>query len=1080
MSHRRIAASLAVAAGILFFAAARAESEVDRLLLRFNDLTLTGIGGWKASPSEKGGAVGSDAPVRPDFDDSAWAPLGLDERLYVDSCWLRKTIVVPETVAGRRPRGPLQFLVSVDDYGFLWVNGRELGRFDWSGTFELSPDVKPGDVFHLAIRAVNTGGPLRLLRADFRLDDASDTRLEISDFALSLRVAQKLLGFDTYQTNARNKVDPGTDRSAADPAEKRRLNELLQGLAKRVDTAALERGDLDAFRRSLASVRAELAPIARFVKSYTLFFAANAHIDAAWLWREKETVEVCKRTFSSVLKMFEARPGFTYSQSQAALYDWMERLDPEIFEGIRSRVKEGRWEVTGGMWVEPDCNLPSGESWARHLLYAKRYFRRKLGVDVTLGWNPDSFGYNANMPQLYRNAGIDAFLTQKIGWNETTVFPHRVFWWESPDGSRILSYFPFDYVNEVDDPFRLVDWLRQHDANTGFRKMFVLFGVGDHGGGPSLEMLDRIDRLRRLDLYPTIEFGTASAYLGWLRSQDLSTVPVWKDELYLEYHQGTYTTQARMKASNRRTEVLLTNAEKFSALATLAGGQVRGADLEEAWRNVLFNQFHDILPGSSIREVYVDAPDRYLEAETIAGHELDGALRRIAGRVDTSSAANGTPVVVFNPLAWDRSDAVRVRLPDDHAGEVAVFDGEGREVPSQVLPTGRYARDVLFLASRVPSLGYSVFELRRQKPAAVTDLSVSPEALENAFLRVRIDPRTGWVASITDKRSGREVLSGDGNRLQILEDKPDAWDAWNVGLTGVEFPSAFRRAEVVERGPLRAVVRLYRDYLRPGRKKEFPTEDFPTSFFTQDVVLRSGSDRVDFVTSVDWWEEKTMLKVAFPVAVKDDVATYEIPYGSIERSTRLDDAWQRAKVEVPAQRWADLSQDDFGVSLLNTSKYGYDVKGSTMRLSLLRSPIWPDPTADRGKHVIEYALYPHAGRVGDAATVRRGYEMNNPMIPVIETLHAGPFPRERSFVRIAPDSLVLSTLKKAEDSDAWIVQWYDARGQETTATLSLPSAPRRAVLSNFLEEEGVAVPVEGRVARVPSRPYAITTVKLSF
>ncbi len=1066
MIGRRLFAGLVLLVPVL---SARAESDVDRFVARLDELTMTHLGGWKTS----GGPIEGNDPARVDYDDSAWKPIALDEHLQVDSCWMRKTVVVPAHVAGRPPHGPLKLNVTVDDYGFLFVNGKDLGRFDWSGTFTLAPDVKAGDVLHLAIHAVNTGGPLRLLRADFELAEPSPVQVEIENFGLSLRVAQKLLGFDTYQTNARNKVDPGTDRSSADPAEKRRLNDLLQRLAKRVDTDALERGDVPGFRESLAAVRAELPPIAAFVHSYTLHFAANAHIDAAWLWRDKETVEVCRNTFTSVLHMFDVRPDFTYTQSAAAYYDWMERFAPDVFKKIRARVADGRWEVVGGMWVEPDCNLPSGESWARHLLYSKRYFRQKLGADVKIGWNPDSFGYNANIPEFYANAGIDGFLTQKIGWNEKTVFPHRVFFWEAPDGSRVLTYFPFDYVNEVDDPFRLVDWLRQHDANTGFRNMLVLFGVGDHGGGPSLEMLDRIDRLKTLDLFPTIEHGTAGAYFAWLRAQDLSKVPVWKDELYLEYHQGTYTTQAKMKAANRRDEVLLTNAEKLSAIAGTSG-----ADLEAAWRGVLFNQFHDLLPGSGIRENYIDAAERYGEAESIGRHVLDAALGALAAKIDTS-ASKGTAVVVFNALGWDRGDVVRVAVPATLTGGVSVFDGD-RELPSQVVATGRYEREILFRAPRVPSLGYAVYDLRPRKASAATTLTISDDAVENELVRVRVDPKTGWVSSIVDKRTGREALSGPGNRLQILEDKPEAWDAWNVGLTGTEFPSTFRGAEVIERGPVRAVLRLRRDYLKPGKKKDFPTEDFPSSFFTQDVILYAGSDRVDFTTAVDWWEEKTMLKVAFPVAVASDVATYEIPYGSIERSTRMDDEAQKAKVEVPAQRWADLSQDGYGVSLLNTSKYGYDIKGSTMRLSLLRSPIWPDPTADRGKHSIDYALFPHSGRVRDAATVRRGYEMNNPLIAKIESLHRGSLPREHSFLRLSPDALVLTSVKKAEDSRDWVVQWYDAKGEDATAALTFDARPSRALKTNFLEEDGAALPVDGPVLHVTSRSRAVTTVKVSF
>ena len=813
-------------AAILSVTTAWAESSVDRLVTRLSTLTELTYDGWKASPDLRTARIEGDGPARPEFDDSSWSELRIGESIRPDSCWLRRTIVLPRTYLGRPVGGAARLEVSVDDAGDLWVNGEKKGYFAWSGDFELTPDAKPGDRFAVAIRAINTGGPLRLLEARVELavepGGRGDLRRKAQDLALSLRVGQKLLGFDTYQTSARNRVDPGIDRSPIAREERERLGALLQDLASRVDADALERGEVDRFESSVEEVRRGLEPIEAFAKRFTLFFDANAHIDAAWLWRERETVQVCRNTFSSVLNLFDARPDFTYTQSSAAYYDWMERLYPDLFQRIRTRAAEGRWEVIGGMWVEPDCNLPSGDSWARSLLYAKRYFRAKLGQDVRIGWNPDSFGYNGNMPQIYRNAGIDAFVTQKIGWNAVNVFPHRVFFWEAPDGSRVLSYFPFDYVNEVDDPFRLVDWLRQFEAGSGFPKMMVLFGVGDHGGGPSLEMLARVDRLRGLDVYPRIEYGTVGQYLAWLRTQDLSKVPVWSDELYLEYHEGTFTTQARTKEQNRRSEVLLTNAEKFSTLATLARGKYDGAALEEAWRHILFNQFHDILPGSGIREVYQDAPERYRAAHEIGTHELDRALGTIAGAVSTS-AAEGTPVLVFNSLGWERTDVVRVRLPADPAGEWAVFDARGSEVPSQIVPAGRYAREILFVARGVPSLGYALFDLRPQRAAAPRSaLSVSRSGIESRALQIAVDPATGWVASIVDKRAGREVLTGPANRLQFLEDKPSAWDAWNIGLTGTEYPSAFRGAEVVESGPVRAVLRLTRDFLSRGSRRTSP------------------------------------------------------------------------------------------------------------------------------------------------------------------------------------------------------------------------------------------------------------------
>jgi alpha-mannosidase len=1050
---------------------------VDRLVERLDALTRFSLEDWKASPDLKTARIDGDAPARPDFDDSRWDTLKLDEKIYPDSCWLRKTLVLPETYLGRPVRGPARLLLTVDDAGSLFVNGESKGTFAWDGAFDLAADVKPKDRFVIAIKAVNTGGPLRILRAELHFQGEEELRRQVEDLSLSLRVGQKLLGFDTYQTSSNKKVDPGTDASAVPREEKVRLGALLEEIAGRVDAAALERGEVDRFLASLEAARAALRPVGAFARRFTLFFDANAHIDAAWLWRERETVEVCKNTFSSVLNMFDARPDFTYTQSSAAYYDWMQRRYPDLFLRIREKIREGRWEAVGGMWIEPDCNLPSGDSWARHLLYGKRYFRDELGVDVTIGWNPDSFGYNWNMPQFYRQAGIDAFITQKIGWNAVNVFPHRVFWWEAPDGSRVLSYFPFDYVDTVQDPYRLVDWLRQFEANTGFRKMLVLFGVGDHGGGPSLEMLDRVDRLRSLTVFPAVEYGTAGRYLAWLRSRDLSKLPVWKDELYLEYHEGTFTTQARMKEWNRRSETELTNAEKFSTLATLTGGIYDGAGLQEAWKHVLFNQFHDILPGSGIREVYVDAPERYRAAEEIATHDLDLALRGLARAADTSKA-EGTPVVVFNPLAWERRDAVRIGLPPGDEGEIAVFDARGREVPSQVVPSGRYSREVLFVAGAVPPLGYAVYDLRRGKPGADSPLRISEGRIENEFFAVGIDPASGWVKSIVDKRNGKEILAGPGNELQLLEDRPSAWDAWNIGLTGTRYPSTLRSLEVVERGPARAVLRLKRDFLKPGVKKDFPTEDFPTSFFTQDIVLHAGIDRIDFVTTADWWEEKTMLKVAFPVTVADALASYEIPFGSIARPTGERDSWEKAKREVPVERWADLSQDDYGVSLLNRSKYGYDIKGSTMRLSLLRSPLWPDPTADRGAHTIEYALYPHAGRWRAAGTARRGAEYGTPLLAVATDRHPGSLPPEKSFVSLGPDRYVLASIKRAEDSDAWVVRWYESRGEPGTAELALPFTPRKVVTSNFLEEDGEPVPSLGSVVKVPTPPNAVVTVKV--
>jgi alpha-mannosidase len=1057
-----------------------AQTNVDKLTNEIDSLTAYSFNNWRISPDLAKPIEGD--PTSADFDDSGWGILRVDEKNYEDSCWLRKEIILPETILGKPVEGKITFLVSVDDYGYFYVNGENKGYFPWDGEFTLTENAKPGEKFLIAIKAINTGGPLRLLRARIDMEGTKELRQSILDFSLSMRVGQKLLSFDTYQTNARVKTDPGIDKSKLNKEDKKKLNELLQKLAAEVDVNALGKGDIETFKASMENVRLQLQPIKEFAKKFTMFFDSNAHIDAAWLWREKETIEVCKNTFSSVFHMMDEKPDFTYTQSAAQYYKWMEDYYPEIFQGIKDKMKLGRWEAIGGMWIEPDCNLIDGPSWMRQILYAKRYFKNKLGADIHIGWNPDSFGYNWNMPMFFQNAGIDAFVTQKIGWNDTNVFPYRVFWWESPDGSKILSYFPFDYVNTITQAYGLVDWLRQFEANTGFTNMLVLFGVGDHGGGPSIEMIDRIEHLKTLDIYPNVVYGTTKEYLSWLKSQDLSDVPVWDDELYLEYHRGTYTTQANMKKYNRLSEITLINAEKFSSLSNLLfKGKYRNENLEEAWQGVMLNQFHDILPGSSIREVYIDAMKTYKHSLDIGNFVSNEALKNIAENINTSFVKNGKPVVVFNPLSWERNDVVQFELPEGDLNNYAVYNSDGKEIPSQIVNEDTYKNKILFITDDVPSYGYKVYYLNKEsKPSLSENGLASNNSIENEYFKITVDPDSGWIKSIYDKKNGKEILAGEGNRLQLLEDKPTAWDAWNIGWTGVEFPITFKKIELKENGPVRTVLSVYHDYLKPGVVKDFPTPNFPSSFFRQDIILYKGIDRIDFLTDADWWEDKTMLKVEFPLTVQDTLATYEIPFGSITRSTKRDTKWNKARFEVSAIRWADVSNNGYGVSLLNNSKYGYDVKDNVMRLSLLRSPKWPDPTADRGEHQIEYSLFPHKADWKEANTVNKGYEFNYKLIPVLTDKHEGSLPEVFSFVKMNEPNLILTTFKKAEDSQGYIFQWYECVGKDTQAEIEFPEVPKKVVKSNFMEEDGEPLKFDGKKLKINTPKNSVVTIKVYF
>ncbi len=1061
-------------------------TNVDRLASALDAVSAaTKVDDWKVSADLSTAELKGD-PTSEAFDDSAWANLRLGRTVPADSCWIRKTVVLPKTVFGKPVGGKVSLFITLDSYGYMWINGESEGYFAFDKDFVFTSDAKPGMKFVVAVKAVNGGANLHLLGAELRFAGAGLLADTLRDLALSFRVGQKLLSFDTYQTNSNVRVDPHADKSHMIRSEKSDLNGLLQSLATRIDVDALRIGDIQRFMASVDIVRPLLKPISDFAKQYTLYFVSNAHIDAAWLWRYMETIDICERTFGSVLHMMNVRPDLTYAQSSAAYYEWMQKYDPVVFNGIKERIKDGRWEVVGGMWIEPDCNIPSGESWMHQLLYSQRYFRNNLGVEAKIGWNPDSFGYTWNMPEFYLNAGIDAFITQKIGWNDTNVFPYRVFWWEAPDGSKILSYFPFDYVNQVTDPFRLTDWMRQFEANTGFTKMMVLFGVGDHGGGPSLEMMKRIDHLKTLDIYPKVEFGGAGNYIGWLKTQDLSSLPVWDNELYLEYHRGTLTTQSETKKANRRSEVLLTNAEKFATIATMYGRAYNNRSLEKAWQEVMFNQFHDILPGSGIRENYIDAAERFGIAKEIGRHELDGAFARIERRINTLTV-KGKPIVVYNPLSWNRTDVVKLKLPDGSPPNLSIYDSRGREIPSQVLNTGIYSREIIFVASVVPSLGYKVYDMRAVKSRIKTaDLHIDSTSIENEFYRVKIDPDSGWIGSIFDKVNHKELLTGYGNRLEVLQDKPKQWDAWNIGLTGVEYPTKFRNIEILENGPVRVVLRVTRDFRMPGEIGVYPTDDFPTSFFKQDIILYKGIDRVVFRTGVDWWETHAMLKVAFSVNVKDSLATYEIPYGTITRATIPKDSWERAKWEVPAQRWADVSEEGdkpdegFGVSLLNNSKYGYDIKGSVMRLSLLRSPVWPDPTADRGSHKIEYAIYSHAGSWNSGGTERQGYDFNYPLIAFEGTRHSGSLPLSHSFFKLSPSNLILTVVKQSEDLNGWVLEWYNASGLDSHAELTLPRDPRKVVESNFLEQDGGTVHFQGNQIFLDTGKNSIKTIKVYF
>jgi len=783
-------------------------------------------------------------------------------------------------------------------------------------------------------------------------------------------------------------------------------------------------------------------------------------------------------------------PDFKFTMSSARAYEWMEEKYPDLFSEIEKRVKEGRWEVIGGMWVEPDLNMPDGESLVRQILVGKNYFQNKFGVDVKIGWNPDSFGYNWQLPQIYKKSGMDYFVTQKLLWaKDYTTFPYKLFWWEAPDGSRLLTYFPHDYAGGIEAERLGNDVSVWAPAIYGSKltdtpEMMHLYGVGDHGGGPTRSMLDNAERLMAANVaFPKLEFSTATAFFHDLEPKLPSlNVPVWKDELYFQYHRGVFTTQAETKRRIRRSEETLLNAEKLASLAMLEQRAYPQEEMQRAWKRLLFDHFHDIMPGSGIAVNYLDTQRNLRDVRRVGNDIIEDSLAEISAHLDTQRA--GVPVVVFNTLSWPRTEVAELdaQLPGP-AQQVEILDAAGKPVQSQLLAMDADTHRAHLLALvNVPAFGYNTYFVRATtKRPAVSTLKATANTLENEFIRLKVDSKTGCMTSLFDKRSQTEALApaetdtggpkkfACGNLLQTFHDLPKQWDAWNIDADFEDQHWDLDSADEVqlaESGPLRAVIRI---------KKHFQN-----STFIQDVTLYPGVPRVDVKMQADWHEKHILLKVAFPVSAHNTKATFEIPYGSIERPTTRNTPAEQAEFEVPAMRWADISDDKHGFSLLNDSKYGYDAKGNVLRLSMLRSPAWPDPHADEGHHEFTYSLYPHGGDWRQAQTVRRGYELNYKLLTRSTDNHQGMLPGAHSFVEVQADNVIVTAMKKAENDDSVILRFYEWAGKDGAVKITLPPGAQSASDADLMERPIGHLPIQGDTISVPTKPYEIKTVKLNF
>ncbi|MBO3676455.1 glycoside hydrolase family 38 C-terminal domain-containing protein [Streptomyces sp. NEAU-YJ-81] len=824
-----------------------------------------------------------------------------------------------------------------------------------------------------------------------------------------------------------------------------RRHEILRALQRAVDSVPPRRVAAGA-----AAARAILRPVLdrrAHDTAHTIAAVGHAHIDSAWLWPLRETVRKCARTFSTMAALAEEYPELVFACSSAQSYAWMRDHQPYVFERIKKAVADGNWAPVGGMWVEADGNLPGGEALARQLVHGRRFFSEELGVETDGVWLPDSFGYTAAYPQLAALAGARWFLTQKLSWNETNKLPHHTFWWEGIDGTRIFTHFPpVDTCDATLSGAELAHAVATYAEKGAGTRSLAPFGFGDGGGGPTREMLEKARRLADLEGSPRVRVQSPSDFFREAR-EEYPDAPVWRGELYLETHRGTYTSQARTKRGNRRSEALLREAELWAATAAVRTGQPYPYEtLDALWKQVLLHQFHDILPGTAISWVHQQAEQTYRAIH----RGLERIVARAAGTPDTTE-----PLAVLNAAPHARCEVVRLDAPPTAGG------------PVQKLSDGRYA-----VLAQAPALGAAVLGTGTadQAPVTARPADGGGYVLDNGALTVHIDS-DGLVRSVYDHDRGREAIApgGAGNLLQLHPDDPVRWSAWNLDAQYRNVHRDLDTATAVrldDEGPLLACVRVERT---TGR-----------SVVVQRLGLAAGSRILEVDTDIDWREEDTVLKAAWPLDVHAERVASEIQFGHVERPTHENTSWDVARFEAWAHRWVHIGEHGWGAALLTDSTYGHDVARltredggttTTLRLTLLRGSHSPDPHADRGRHRFRYALYPGA-EIGDA--VAGGYAFSLPLRAAAPRLTGPPL------VAVGDPGVVVEALKLADDrSGDVVVRLYESRGGRVRTTLAAGFAVDRVQVTDLMENPTAELTHTQGVLDLNLRPFQILTLRLA-
>lgn len=987
------------------------------------------------------------------FDDSSWEKTKGNPGWSpaAGTFWQRKELIFPPYIEGISLKGSKVDSIIVAPSGIeIFLDGESLTKYDYwadmrSDNLTIIERIEPSQKYLLALRFPKGDG-LGGCGIKLRIQALDEMAFELSTVMQEINFVQKVL-----------------------LEKEENLEKDFLKVVEVLDIEALEKRDWPKILSSLKKAEKALTLFQSRAKEYKVYLVGHSHIDMNWLWPMEETIDVCQRDFATVNKLMKEFPSLHLSQSQAAIYEIVRKKDPSLFNEVKERIKEGKWDVTSSTWVEGDLNMAAGEALVRQLLYGKAYTKKVLGADPKICWEPDTFGHPVSYPQILAKAGIKYYYFMRCG----KKLP--IFWWESPDGSRVLAFNSI-YNGEITAK-NIVSVATEITRRYGINSSMYLFGVGDHGGGPTRrDILAKMEFDKRPAL-PSLTFSSSENFYNEALKEK-TDYPVVKDELNPIF-EGCYTTHSDIKKANREGENLLLTAEALATLANLYGYSYPHDSIEEAWKKVCFNQFHDTLDGSAIHLSYEYSAKLAQEVEESTERIIKDTLDSLSSHIKTEGKnKQALPLIVFNQLGWSRDDLVAVDMPQEAFSSFYLIDEKDNVVPFQI-----EGKKLIFVAKKVPAFGYKTYwmvEGERAHPSEGKLLINKEGKMESADYLLQVEPTSGVIRRLYDKKAQREILrpsfSMEGNSntyainkasnlFRLFKEAPHSMSSWVIGnIEKVVNLCDSPEIEVLEEGPVRVVLGINRS--------------FSESRIEQKIILYRDLERIDFVTKIDWQEKGSqkegipMLRVFFHLNFSSPEATFEIPFGWIKRASLGE--------EMPALRWIDVSKADYGVSLINDCKYGYQAEGNSISLTLLRSPYEPDALPDIGMHDIGYAIYPHRGRWKKDGTIRKAAEFNQPLLAQWQKIQDGNLPSFFGLLNLEPSNLVVSGLKKTEDDKGIILRFYEVEGKKMTATLVSSLPLTSCTETNLLEEkERNDLSLTGGKVRIKVLPFEIRTLLLS-